>query len=123
MNLSSKTVVLPSIVLLIGTVLGTTATDAFAADDPFKNKVKIDTDMDNKNTCDESNDGTNNAICSIADALHTDPFTVQGEKNKISLDFKGDNHNGCDEKGDGDNSAICDIATDRQIGPISIVKD
>ena len=39
MNLSSRTVLLPSIVLLIGAVCSTAATNAFAADDPFKNKV------------------------------------------------------------------------------------
>ena len=51
MNLSSRNVLLPSIVLLIAAVLGTTVTSAFAVDDPFKNKIEIDTDVDNKNTC------------------------------------------------------------------------
>jgi hypothetical protein len=36
MILGSKTLLLPSIVLLIGTVFGASATNAFA-DDPFKN--------------------------------------------------------------------------------------
>jgi hypothetical protein len=36
MILRSKTLLLPSIVLLIGTLLGASATNAFA-DDPFKN--------------------------------------------------------------------------------------
>jgi hypothetical protein len=43
MNLSSRTILIPSIVLLIGSVIGTSATNAFA-DYPFKNKVNIDTD-------------------------------------------------------------------------------
>lgn len=123
MNLSSKTVVLPSIVLLIGTILGTTATDVFAADDPFKNKVKIDTNVDNKNTCDESDNGENLAICKITDNLQTSTFTLQGEKNKVSIDLKGDNHNGCDEKGEGDNISECTITTERSIGPIEILKN
>ena len=36
------------IVLLIGAVFITTVTNAFAADDPFKNKVETDADVDNK---------------------------------------------------------------------------
>ena len=51
-NLSSKTLLIPSIVLLIRTVFGTSATNAFA-DDPFKNKVNIETYIDNKNSRDE----------------------------------------------------------------------
>jgi hypothetical protein len=66
MNLSLKAVLIPSIVLLIGTVLGTSATNAFA-DDPFKNKVKIDTEQNNTNSCNESGDGDNNSDCSITD--------------------------------------------------------
>ena len=122
MNLSSKTVLLPSIVLLIGAVIGTSATNAFADDDPFKNKVEINTDGDNKNTCDESQDGNNNAGCSISDSLKTDTFTIQGEKNKVSLDLKQDNKNDCDESGNGNNNAVCTISTSKNIGPIDIVK-
>ena len=48
MILRSKTLLLPSIVLLIGTVFGATATNATAtnafADDPFKNIGDIDDD-------------------------------------------------------------------------------
>jgi hypothetical protein len=47
MNLSSSTILIPSIVLMIGSVIGTSATNAFA-DDPFKNKVNIDTDTKQK---------------------------------------------------------------------------
>jgi len=43
MILRSKTLLLPSIVLLIGTVFGASATNAFA-DDPFKNIGDIDDD-------------------------------------------------------------------------------
>ena len=121
MNLNSKTILIPSIVLLIGTVFGTTtATNAFA-DDPFKNKVDIDSDVDNTNSCDESQDGNNNSNCFITDSLTTDTITVHGEKNKVSLDFKGENKNDCDETGDGNNNSICAITSNKDIGPIDIV--
>ena len=49
MNLPSKTLLLPSIVLLIGMIIGAIAANAFAdnsfkniADDPFKNIGEID---------------------------------------------------------------------------------
>lgn len=98
MNFSSRTILLPSIVLLIGAVFGTTTTNAFAADDPFKNKVAIDTNVDNKNTCDETGEGHNQAVCAITDNLETSTFTMQGEKNKISINAEGENHNDCDEE-------------------------
>jgi hypothetical protein len=120
MNLSSKTVLIPSIVLLIGTVFGTSATNAFS-DDPFKNKVNIKTDIDNKNSCDESQDGTNNAVCGISDSLTTDTFSIQGEKNKVKLDFEGENENDCDESGDGNNNSVCQITSSKDIGPIDIL--
>ena len=44
MILFSKTLLLASIVLLIGTVFGASATNAFA-DDPFKNIGEIDDDI------------------------------------------------------------------------------
>jgi hypothetical protein len=121
MNLSSKAVLIPSIVLLIGTVLGASTTNAFA-DDPFKNNVQIDTEQDNTNSCDESQEGDNNSQCRITDTLTTDPFTVEGEKNKISLDFDEKNKNDCDESGDGDNNSDCTIDDTKDIGPIDILE-
>ena len=123
MNFSSRTVLLPSIVLLIGAVFGTTATNAFAADDPFKNKVAIDTDVDNKNTCDETGEGHNQAVCAITDNLETSTFTMQGEKNKISIDAEGENHNDCDERGEGDNESVCAITSNKEIGEINILDE
>ena len=120
MNLSSKTIIIPSIVLLIGTVLGTSATNAFA-DDPFKNKVKIDTQQDNTNSCDESQLGDNNSDCEIRDTTVTDTFTIEGEKNKVLLDFDEKNINDCDETGDGDNNSVCTITDTKVIGPIDIL--
>ena len=41
MNLDSKTLLVPSIVLIIGAVIGASAASVFA-DDPFKSKVSLD---------------------------------------------------------------------------------
>jgi hypothetical protein len=90
---------------LIGTVLGTSATNAFA-DDPFKNKANIDTQQDNTNSCDESQQGENNSDCEITDTAVTDTFTIEGHENKILLDFDEKNKNDCDESGDGDNKCL-----------------
>jgi hypothetical protein len=95
------------IFLLIGVVFNTTTMNAFAIDDPFKNKVEIDTDVDNKNTCDETGEGFIQAVCAVTDNLETGRFTMLGEKNKISIDVEGENHNDRDEKGDGDNESVC----------------
>jgi hypothetical protein len=78
MNLGTMTILLPFIALLLATVLIASATTALAADDPFKNKISIETDEENKNTCDESDSGNNNANCIIADSLGTDEFKAPG---------------------------------------------
>ena len=48
MNLDSKTLLVPSIVLIIGAVIGASAASVFA-DDPFKSKALLDLKEDNKN--------------------------------------------------------------------------
>ena len=63
------TILLPSIALLLATVFIAPAITALPADDPFKNKISLETDDENKNTCDESGTGNNNADCIIADSL------------------------------------------------------
>lgn len=75
MNLTSRTVPLPSIVVLIGAVFGTT-TNVFAAEDPFKNRVEIDTDVDNKNTCDETGDGFIQGLCVVTNNFEIGKFTM-----------------------------------------------
>lgn len=105
---------------MIGTVFGTSATNALAADDPFKNKVNIDTDEENKNSCDESDFGFNEAVCAITDNLSTETFSIQGEKNKISLDLEAENQNDCDESEDADNESFCIISTNKNIGPMVV---
>ena len=71
------TLLLPSIALLIVAVIGAPTTIALAADDPFKNKVSIEIDEDNKNTCDESDNGNNNAECIIALTNNIGPISVK----------------------------------------------
>lgn len=63
MNLSPKTILIRSIVLLIGSVIDSSATHAFA-DDTFKNKVNIDTDAkQKKNDCEGEASVTNSVVC------------------------------------------------------------
>jgi hypothetical protein len=56
MNLDSKTLLVPSIVLIIGAVIGASAASVFA-DDPFKSKALLDLKEDNKNDCNDSDGG------------------------------------------------------------------
>jgi len=95
----------------------------FAADDPFKNKVEIDTDVDNKNTCDETGEGFNQWVCVVTINLESSTFTMQGEKYKISIDLEGENHNDCDEKGDGYNQNVCTITSNKETGEINILDE
>jgi hypothetical protein len=122
MNFSTRTILLSSIVLLVGAIFGTTTTSTYA-DDPFKNKVEIDSDVENENTCDETGDGFNQPVCAEIDNLETSTFTIQGEKNKISIDAAGENHNDCDEKGEGDNESVCAITSNKEIGEINILDE
>ena len=64
MNLDSKTLLVPSIVLIIGAVIGASAASVFA-DDPFKSKVSTDLKEENKNDCKDSGDGNMDGSCQI----------------------------------------------------------
>jgi hypothetical protein len=64
MNLDSKTLLVPSIVLIIGAVIGASAASVFA-DDPFKSKVSLDLKEDNKSDCKDSVDGGMDGSCQI----------------------------------------------------------
>ena len=77
MNLVTMTILLPSIALLIASVFIAPATTAFAAYDPFKNKISIEIGEDNKNTCDETESGNNNDGCLIALTKNIGPISVQ----------------------------------------------
>ena len=43
---------------------------------PYKNKVEIDDDKDQKNNCDESGRGTNNAGCTTEKSLDIGQITI-----------------------------------------------
>jgi hypothetical protein len=81
MNLGSKILLLPSILLLIGAVIGTSATKAYA-EGPFDNEINRDIDVKHTNSCDESEDGDNKAICrddsSVTGTSDTGPGTGTG---------------------------------------------
>lgn len=119
MNLSSKTIHIPSIVLLIGSVIVSSATHGFA-DNPFKNKVNIDTDAKQKNDCDTDASGTSSEGCLASDKTTTDTINVQGEKNKVDLDFDAKQKNDCGGEASATNSVVCKALVDRDMGEINI---
>ena len=120
MNLSSRTILIPSIVLLIGSAIGTSATNAFAYD-PFKNKVNIDTDTKTKkNYCDTDASGSSSEGCLTFDKTTTDTINAQGEKNKVDLDFDAKQKNDCEGEASATNSVVCKALVDRDIGEINI---
>jgi hypothetical protein len=119
MNLTSKTILLPSIVLLIGSVIGTSATTAFA-DDPFKNKVEIDDNLKQKNDCKVDASGSGGEGCIADEHTTTKKINVQGEKNKVDLDFKTKQKNDCEGEASGSNSLICGTTVTHDIGEINI---
>ncbi len=119
MILNSKTILIPSIVLLIGTVFGTSAMNAFA-DDPFKNKVEIDIDTKQKNDCNVHASGIGSDACFAAEETHTDAINVDGEKNKVGLDFDTQQKNDCEGLASALNSVICGTFATHDIGKINI---
>ena len=55
---------MPVVVSIVGTLFNRIMTsNVFAAIEPFKNKVNIQTDSTHNNDCNESDTGTNNAAC------------------------------------------------------------
>ncbi|TLX83791.1 MAG: hypothetical protein E6L04_08280 [Thaumarchaeota archaeon] len=75
MNLDSKTLLVPSIVLIIGAVIGASAASVFA-DDPFKSKVLLDLKENNKSDCNGSVDGGMNGSCQIETSHDIDILKV-----------------------------------------------
>ena len=62
----------------------------FAAIEPFKNKVNIQTDSTHNNDCNESDTDTNKAACITTDQTTTEETSINGEKNKVTSDLKVD---------------------------------
>jgi hypothetical protein len=75
MNLDSKTLLVPSIVIIIGAVIGASAASVFA-DDPFKSKVLLDLKENNKSDCNGSVDGGMDSSCQIERSHDIDVLKV-----------------------------------------------
>jgi len=120
MNLSSRTILLPSIALLIGAVLSTTSATTAYADDPFDNEINRDIDVKHTNSCDESGNGNNNADCEFNDSNNVGQINVEGEENEVNSDVDLKHKNDCDESGDGDNNAFCHDNSSTDIDDINI---
>ena len=75
MNFDSKTLLISSIVLIIGAVIGASAASVFA-DDPFKGKSSIEQKEDNKNDCNDSRTAGTDTSCSIERSHDVDQVKV-----------------------------------------------
>lgn len=75
MIFDSKTLLVLSIVLIIGAVIGASAASVFA-DDPFKGKSSLDLKEDNKNDCNESGNGDTDGSCQIERSHDVDQVKV-----------------------------------------------
>ena len=75
MNFDSKTLLISSIVLVIGAVIGASAASVFA-DDPFKNKSSPEPAADNKNNCNDSSKGDSDGSCQIDRSHDVDQVKV-----------------------------------------------
>ena len=107
---------------MIGSVIGSSSTHAFA-DDPFKNKVNIDTDAkQKKNDCDTDVSGTSSEGCLASDKTTTDTISVLGEKNKVDIDFDAKQKNDCVGKASATNSVVCKALVDQDMGEINITQ-
>jgi hypothetical protein len=59
----SKFILIPIVLSIVGALFNSIMTsNVFAAIEPFKNKVKIQTDSTHNNDCNESDTGTNKAL-------------------------------------------------------------
>src|SRR6187200_2498604 len=103
----------------MGSVIGSNSTHAFA-NEPFKNKVNIDTDAkQKKNDCDTDVSGTSSEGCLASDKKTTHTINVQGEKNKVDLDFDAKQKNDCVGKASATNSVVCKALVDQDMGEIN----
>lgn len=75
MNFDSKTLLISSIVLIIGAVIGASAASVFA-DDPFKDKSSIEQKEDNKDDCNGSRTAGKDGSCSIERSHDVDQVKV-----------------------------------------------
>jgi hypothetical protein len=87
----SKFILVPIVLSIVGALFNSIMTsNVFAAIEPFKNKVNIQTDSTHNNDCNESDTGTNKAACITTDQTTTEGTGINGEKNKVTSDLKVD---------------------------------
>jgi hypothetical protein len=79
--------------------------NVFAAIEPFKNKVNIQTDSTRNNDWNESDTGKNNPACVDIDQTTAQDISINGEKNKLTTDINVAHIQKCDENDAGDNNA------------------
>jgi gas vesicle protein len=75
MNFDSKTLLICSIVLIIGAVIGASAASVFA-DDPFKGKSSLEQKEENKNDCNDSRATGADGSCSIERSHDVDQVKI-----------------------------------------------
>jgi hypothetical protein len=75
MNLDSNTILVPSIVLIIGAVIGASVASVLA-DDPFKSKSSLDLKEENRNDCNDSGNGGMEGSCQIEGSDEVDIFKI-----------------------------------------------
>ena len=78
MNFDSKTLLISSIVLVIGAVIGASVASVFA-DDPFKNKSSPVPAENNKINCNDSSKGDSDGSCQIDRSHEVDQVKVYSE--------------------------------------------
>jgi hypothetical protein len=75
MKFDSKTLLISSLFLIIGAVIGASVASVFA-DDPFKNKSSPEPAEDKKNNCNDSAKGDTDGSCQIERSQDVDQVKV-----------------------------------------------
>lgn len=78
MKFDSKTLLISSLVLIIGAVIGASVASVFA-DDPFKNKSSPEPAEGKKNNCNHSAKGDMDGSCQIERSQDVDQVKVYGK--------------------------------------------
>ena len=97
----------------------------------YENEVEINQEIKQKNDCDESGGGDNNAFCSndadntVGDITQSNSGYGGSEESENEVDIKQSikQENDCDESGGGDNDADCSNTASNSIGNIDQSND
>jgi hypothetical protein len=117
----SKFILIPIVLSIVGTLFNSIMTsNVFAAIEPFKNKVNIQTDSTHNNDWNESETGKNNAACVDIDQTTAQDISINGEKKKVNSDLKVDQLQKCDENDAGHNNAKCTNSSINFLDPIDV---